>query len=423
MSKLVIKGGTPLKGTVRISGSKNGTLPLMAAAILAHKKVVLRNTPDLTDIRHMGNALKYVGMNAEFAPDTITIQTEDPSKVEIPYEVSQMMRASIAFLGPLLAKRKHAKVALPGGCIIGPRPVDLHLKGLAALGADIKIEHGFIKAEAKKLKGAHIYLGGNYGSSVLATANVMMAASAAEGVTIIEHAACEPEIVELGLFLKELGVVIEGEGSHCLKITGIPEYDEKEIEFTVVPDRIEAGTFLVIGSMPGNELEIENLPRLHLGAAVDKLEQADVTFTWGPGSCKIHAPSSIRCVDITTLPYPGFPTDLQAQMMAVLSTAAENSTITEKVYPDRFMHIGELNRMGAIIRKEGNTAFITGVDELSGTQVRASDLRASAAMVIAGLMADYETEIFDIHHLDRGYDNLEKKLISVGAEIERVEDV
>ena len=269
----------------------------------------------------------------------------------------------------------------------------------------------------------NVYLGGNYGSSVLATANVMMAASRAEGRTVIEHAACEPEIVELSLFLKELGVNIEGAGSHCLIIEGVREYEEKEIEFTVIPDRIEAGTLMILGSLPGNDLIIENVPRLHLGSVVDKLESANVRFAWKPGSCRVIPPDSFRSVDVTTLPYPGFPTDLQAQMMAVLSTASENSTITEKVYTDRWMHIGEFNRMGASIRKEGNTAFITGVKSLSGTQVRASDLRASAALVIAGLMADNETEVLDIHHLDRGYDNLEKKLCSVGASIERVEDV
>jgi len=423
MDKLLIQGGTPLKGTIRVSGSKNGTLPLMAAAILCHEKVTLRNVPNLTDVRHMGSALEYAGMKTEFLDSTITVETADPSKIHIPYEVSQMMRASIAFIGPLLAKRGKAEVSLPGGCVIGTRPVDLHLKGLSALGVDIRITRGIISAKAGSMKGAHIYLGGSHGSSVLATANVMMAASKAEGRTVIEHAACEPEIVELSLFLKELGVHIEGAGSHCLIVEGVKEYEEKEIDFTVLPDRIEAGTLMAMGSLPGSELTIQNAPRLHLGAVADKLESADVTFEWQAGSCKVIPPSSFRSVDVTTLPYPGFPTDLQAQMMAVLSTASENSTITEKVYPDRFMHIGEFNRMGARIRKEGNTAFITGVDSLSGTRVRASDLRASAGLLIAGLMADNETEVLDIHHLDRGYDNLDKKLNSVGACIERMKDV
>lgn len=423
MGRLIIKGGTPLAGTIRVSGSKNATLPLMAAAILCHRNVTLRNVPDLTDVNHMGDALSYAGMKTGFADGIITVKTEDPSRVHIPYEVSRMMRASIVFLGPLLASRGKAEVALPGGCAIGPRPVDLHLKGLSALGADISISRGVIRAEAGKLTGAHIYLGGNYGSSVLATANVLMAASRAKGETVIEHAACEPEIVELSLFLRELGVRIEGAGSHCIIVEGVDEYEDKEIEFTVIPDRVEAGTLMILGALPGNDLTIENVPRLHLGAVVDKLEQARVRFEWEPGTCRIIPPDSFKSVDVTTLPFPGFPTDLQAQMMAVLSTASENSTITEKVYPDRWMHIGEFNRMGASIRKEGNTAFITGVDSLSGTQVRASDLRASAALLIAGLMAEDETEVLDIHHLDRGYDNLEKKLNTAGASIERIEDV
>jgi len=423
MEKLVVKGGTPLEGTVKVSGSKNAVLPLMAAAILAPGRVTLRNVPDLTDVRYMAEALRCAGMEAEREGGTLVVRTVDESKVEIPYAVSRTMRASVVLLGPLLAARGRARVALPGGCVIGPRPVDLHLKGLQALGVEISIEHGNITARAGRMKGAYIYLGGNYGSSVLATANVMMAASRAEGTTVIEHAACEPEIVELALFLKEIGVPVKGAGSHCVIVEGVKEYAVKDIDFTVIPDRIEAGTFLIIGSLPGNRLQVENVPRLHLGAVVDKLESAGVRFEWGPGSCRVVPPASFRAVDVTTLPYPGFPTDLQAQMTAVLTTAAGNSTVTEKVYPDRFIHIGEFNRMGARIRKEGNTAFITGVEALSGTQVRASDLRASAALLIAGLMADNETEVMDVHHLDRGYDNIEKKLNAVGAVIERVEDV
>lgn len=423
MDKLKIQGGISLKGTVRISGSKNSTLPLMSASILSDKQVKLRNVPALSDIHHMAEALRYAGKNVVFNKSTLTITTSDPAKHEIPYAISRKMRASISLLGPLLAKRGKAKVALPGGCIIGTRPIDLHLKGLHALGVQIDIQHGFIIAEAKYLKGTRIYLGGNFGSSVLATTNILIAASVAQGQTVIEHAACEPEIVELSLFLKELGVTIKGAGSHCITIEGVDRLEEKDIDFTVIPDRIEAGTYMIAGSIAGNRLQLENVPRLHLGALIDKLESIGVRFKWDPGSCEVIPPDEIIPVNVTTLPYPGFPTDLQAQITAFLSTASKNSTVTEKVYPERFIHIGELNRMGANIHKEGNTAFITGVKSLSGTQVRASDLRASAALVIAGLMAEGETVISDIYHLDRGYDNMEKKLNKVGAKIERVEDV
>jgi UDP-N-acetylglucosamine 1-carboxyvinyltransferase len=268
-----------------------------------------------------------------------------------------------------------------------------------------------------------VYLGGNFGSSVLATANVMMAAAAADGQTVIEHAACEPEITELALFLRELGVRIEGAGSHCIIIEGVPEFREDDIEFTVLPDRIEAGTYMIMGAAGGNELTLENVPRLHLGCVTDKLESMGVQFEWEPGRCRVIAPDRISPADITTLPYPGFPTDLQAQIMTLLTVASNNSTITEKVYPERFIHVGELNRMGARIRKEGPTAFIAAVDSLSGTQVRASDLRASAALVLAGLMADGQTEVLDIQHLDRGYDNIDEKLRGAGAQIERADRV
>ncbi len=423
MGSIIINGGRKLEGTIPVSGSKNGTLPLMAACILTGGKVTLVNAPNLSDIRHMGDALRYAGMKVEFTGNRMVIHEEDSSAVEVPYEVAQTMRASIAFIGPLLARRKKAKVALPGGCIIGPRPIDLHLKGLKALGADIRIEHGFVIAEADRLTGGHVYLGGNYGSSVLATANIMMAAAAAHGQSVIEHAACEPEIVELALFLKELGVEVEGAGSHCMIIKGVPELPDDDIEFTVIPDRIEAGTYMIMGAVPGFDLTVEHVPRLHLGCVIDKLESAGVGFEWSPGSCRIIPPDEIQPVDVTTLPYPGFPTDLQAQLTTILATASKNSTITEKVYPERFMHVGELNRMGARIRKEGNTAFINGVEKLSGTAVRASDLRASAALVLAGLIADGETEVHDIHHLDRGYADMDGKLRGVGALIERKDNV
>ena len=422
MDKLLITGGSSLKGTIQVSGSKNGTLPLMSAAILSHKKVTLRNVPDLTDVRHMGDALTYAGMETEFTDEKITVTTADPSKVDIPYEVSQMMRASIAFLGPLLAKRGKADVALPGGCIIGTRPVDLHLKGLSALGADISITRGTISAKADNLKGAHVYLGGNYGSSVLATANVMMAASRAEGRTVIEHAACEPEIVELSLFLKELGVNIEGAGSHCLIIEGVREYEEKEIEFTVIPDRIEAGTYMCAAAITNSEVTINKIRPDHLEAVTSKLEQMGFGIEVHENSLTVKPAKKIKAVDIITQEYPAFPTDMQAQFLALCTQANGVSMIEERLFENRFMHVSELQRLGADIKLKGNSATVLGKMDLVGADVMATDLRASSALVLAAMVAEGTTDVHRIYHLDRGYVELEKKLQKLGAKIKRLKE-
>jgi UDP-N-acetylglucosamine 1-carboxyvinyltransferase len=328
------------------------------------------------------------------------------------------MRASICVLGPLLAKQGQAKVAMPGGCVIGARPIDLHLKGLSALGATFAIEQGYIVAHASGLRGATVHLGGSFGSSVLATANVMMAATLAEGITVIEQAACEPEVVDLAHFLIAMGASIEGCGSSVIRIHGVPRLHGTP--YRIIPDRIEIGTLMFATAMTGGDVMLEGTSPEHLGVVIDKLAEANVTIERVNGALRVQAHQPIQAVDVTTLPFPGFPTDLQPQMMALMSIARGVSVVTEKVYPERFMHIAELNRMGASITREGSSAIIKGVERLSGAPVVGSDLRASAALVLAGLAAEHTTEVRGLEHLDRGYQDLEQKLLQVGATVKRV---
>jgi UDP-N-acetylglucosamine 1-carboxyvinyltransferase len=420
MDKFVIQGGRRLEGRVTISGSKNASLPMMAAAILSSGPCTIKNVPHLTDIRTMGEILGAMGVSCEWDGDALTCTTHDSTEVTAPYEMVSRMRASVCVLGPLLARRKKARVSLPGGCVIGLRPIDLHIKGLQSLGAKVYIEHGYVIAEADRLKGTDIYLGGAFGSSVTGTANVMMAATLAEGRTLIENAACEPEVQDLAHFLNAMGARISGIGTPRLVIDGVEELGGCEYE--VLPDRIEAGTFMVASAITRGDLRLCNVRLDHLHAVVDKLRQIGVRIYQENGEVRIDAPDRPLAVDVTTLPYPGFPTDLQAQFMALLSIGNGISIVTEKIYPDRYMHVAELNRMAADIRKEGATSIIIGVPELSGAQVMASDLRASAALVLAGLVAKGTTEVKRVYHIDRGYERIEEKLNAVGARIERVPD-
>lgn len=421
MDKLVIEGGVSLKGTVEVSGSKNAVLPMLAATLLTRDKCVIKNVPDLRDTYSMLKLLKYLGVNYDFAQGTIALRPSGVEKIEAPYKLVSTMRASFCVLGPLLARYKKAKVSLPGGCVIGVRPVDLHLKGLVKLGVKIQIKEGYVWAETKHLKGDHIYLGGAFGSSVLATGNVMMAATMARGLTIIENAACEPEVVELARFLKKMGAKISGEGSPSLEIRGVKELHGAEFEN--IPDRIEAATLIMAAGITRGEVFVKHARAQHLTAVLEKLRDIGMDLKVAKDGILVKKTGRrFKPLDIVTLPYPGFPTDVQAQFMTLMSITEGISIITEKIYPDRFMHVAELNRMGAEIKREGPYAVVHGVKFLSGAPVMASDLRASAGLVLAGLVARGKTEISRIYHLDRGYERLDVKLASLGAKIERVKE-
>ncbi len=417
MDRILIKGPSKLKGKIRNSGSKNASLPIMAACLLTKERCVIRNVPDLSDVRTMVRLIQKLGAKVSFKDNTVTIEPGGFRGDTATYKFVSVMRASVCVLGPLLAGQKKCKVSLPGGCVIGPRPIDLHLKGLKALGADVTISHGYIVAKTKQLRGADMYLGGSCGSSVLATANVMMAATLAKGKTRIENAACEPEIVDLAEVLIKMGAKIKGHRTHIIEIEGVKRL--AGITHTVIPDRIEAGTYMIAAAMSGGDVMIEDARPEHLGAVIDKLKTAGISIIKKHNGIKVKATGSIKPVDVVTLPFPGFPTDLQAQITAMMCLAKGISIVTEKIYPERFMHISELNRMGADIILEGESAIIKGPRDLTGAPVMASDLRASAAIVLAGLVADGTTDISRIYHLDRGYERIEQKLSSLGAHIRR----
>lgn len=417
MDKLIIEGSRRLSGTVEISGSKNACLPILAAALLTDEKSVIRNASTLRDISTMVKILKNLDVKAKQEGDVVTIEPAGYKRFTAPYDLVSTMRASICVLGPLLGKRRRAEVSFPGGCVIGPRPIDIHLKGLRALGVDIKVEKGYIMADARRMCGGHVYLGGHFGSSVLATANVMMAAVLAKGVTVIENAACEPEVVDLTQFLIKMGAKIKGHATHRIIIEGVKSLHGAE--HTVIPDRIEAGTYMIAAAITKGDLTLKNAKPDHLMAFIDKLEEAGVEVKKVPSGLRVRYVKKLKPIDITTLPYPGFPTDMQAQMMSLMTVTDGISVITEKIYPERFIHISELNRMGADIILEGATAIIKGVRHLSGAPVMASDLRASAALVLAGLVAKDRTEVHRIYHLDRGYERLEEKLAALGAKVRR----
>jgi UDP-N-acetylglucosamine 1-carboxyvinyltransferase len=437
MDSFIINGGRPLKGTVRVHGSKNASLPLMAAALLTDRPLTLHDVPDLSDIRNMTRLLGTLGCETgQSGPDgsrTLTIHATDPSLTAAPYEIVKTMRAGICVLGPLLARRGKARVSMPGGCAIGDRPVDLHLRGLRALGAQITLDAGDIVAvtpEGGRLIGAHVFLGGPSGSTVLGTANVLCAAVLAKGQTIIESAACEPEVEDLAHLLIQMGAKIQGAGSPRLVIEGVDQL--VGAEHRVIPDRIEAGTYVCAAAITRSPITLENFPTDALGAALDRLHAIGVevapasgdvkTFDRHRGSVTVHTPDRLRPVQVFTQPHPGFPTDLQAQIMSLLCLADGNSTITEKIFPDRFLHVAELLRMGAELTRNGPSVVVSGVKKLIGAPVMASDLRASAGLVLAGLAAKGTTTVNRVYHLDRGYERMEVTLQALGADIQRVKE-
>ena len=418
MDKFVIHGGGRLKGRMAVGGSKNAALPILAAAMMADGPCAIEAVPDLVDTRLMCELMGTLGVKAaRDGQGRVQVLVQDEAHSHADYKLVSQMRASICVLGPLLAKRKRVRVAMPGGCYFGPRPVDLHLRGLRALGAEIELDKGDIVASAKKLHGASIFLGGPFGSTVTGTANVMMAAALAEGTTVIESAACEPEIVDLADFLNAMGARISGAGSPRLVIDGVERLSGAE--HTVIPDRMEAGTFMAAAAITNGEVTVSNVRPDHMMAVIDKFREIGVIVEPSDGGVVVSCSRHLEPVDVTTQPYPGFPTDLQAQVMSLLCLAEGNSAITEKIYPDRFIHVAELMRMGANIRKEGPTAIVTGVKRLIGAPVMASDLRASAGLVLAGLVARGRTDVSRVYHIDRGYERIEEKLRALGAYITR----
>ncbi|MEY3000085.1 MAG: hypothetical protein RL648_299 [Verrucomicrobiota bacterium] len=416
-----IEGGRQLHGTVQASGSKNAALPIFAATLLTGAKCRLNNVPNLTDIHFMARILRHLGATVtQLEPNTWEIEA---SRIEprAPYDLVRRMRASVCLLGPLVGRLRQAEVSLPGGCVIGPRPIDLHLKGLEKLGCSISIDHGYVEVDGSSLHGDYLYLGGRHGPTVTGTANMVMAAVLAPGITRIESAACEPEIVDLCQMLVKMGARIQGIGSHYLKIEGVKELHG--CEHTVLPDRIEAGTLLLAGAITHGHVTVENVIPGHMRALLNAFDVIGIPLVVDPDGRRVSvqpAEAPLRPMEIITHPHPGFPTDLQAQTMALLCCVPGISVITERIYPNRFMHVAELLRMGAEISMEGASAVVRGVRELVGAPVMASDLRASAALVLAGMAAQGTTLIQRIYHLDRGYETLEIKLAHLGANIERI---
>lgn len=422
MEQLVIHGGNPLRGRVKIGGAKNAVLPIIAAALLGSRGVsVLDDVPALEDVYTISSVLRSLGVKADYsaAEHRLTIDATRIETLSAPYELVRKMRASFLIMGPLLAREGRAEISLPGGCAIGTRPIDLHLKGFEALGAQIEITQGAIHASAPNgLKGARIYFDF---PSVGATENVMMAASCAEGQTILENPALEPEIVDLANYLNVMGAHIRGAGTNQIKIDGVPGL--MAADYTIIPDRIEAGTYMVAAAMTGGDVFIENAISEHLKPVVAKLKEVGAQIEEDIAGIRVRADGKMKAIDLKTLPYPGFPTDMQAQFMAMLTVAEGTSVVTETVFENRFMHVEELQRMGAAIRVDGRTATVEGGRTLTGAAVRATDLRAGAAMVLAGLVADGETRVGYIHHIDRGYDDLVAKLVALGADIRRTEGI
>jgi len=419
MESFLIKGGVPLHGEVTVSGSKNAALPIMAATLLTDEPCVVRGIPDLSDTRFMAQILASLGAAVKFSGGTLTVRAKK-LRGYADYELVRRMRGSICIAGPLLARLRKTRISLPGGCVIGARPINLHLKGFEALGAQIRIEAGYVDASAKKIVGSTVFLGGRAGSTVLGTANVMMAACLADGVTVIESAACEPEIVDLANFLTAMGAKISGAGSPAVTIIGVDRLNG--VEYEVIPDRIEAATFAIAAAATDGEVTIKNCRPDHLRAVLDKLGEAGATVRQRRDELTVRRAKNLRAVDVTTLPYSGFPTDVQAQMTALLTLAPGISIVTERIFESRFMHVSELARLGADIEIEGPSAIVKGGRPLSGAPVMASDLRASAALVIAGLAAKGTTQVNRIYHLDRGYERMDVKLRKLGARIRRVQE-
>ena len=419
MDKIRIHGGHPLSGSIKVSGSKNSSLPILAATLLSQEQCIVHGVPDLSDTHYMLQILTHLGAQVERASGTVSVEATKVQSVA-PYDVVRKMRASVCVLGPLLGRCKEATVSLPGGCVIGDRPIDLHLKGFEALGAAVRVEGGNIKVFAPKLTGTVINMQGNFGPTVLGTDNVMMAAVLADGVTVVEGAAQEPEVVDLANFLNKMGGKIEGAGTRRIIIEGVPALHGAEHD--VIPDRIEAGTFLVAGAICGQGVTVKRVEPAHVRSVTDALATCGFPIQIADHAISISPNGAATPLELETAPYPGFPTDMQAQMCALLSTSDGISVVTENIFPQRYMHVAELKRMGAQMQLEGATAVIHGVDGLFGAQVMASALRASAALVLAGLKADGITEVSRVYHIDRGYERLDEKLSELGARIERVKE-
>jgi UDP-N-acetylglucosamine 1-carboxyvinyltransferase len=413
MDKLVIEGGIPLEGEVTISGAKNATLPLMAAALLAAGKHTFENAPKLRDIRTMQKLLTHMGAACEHN-DLLHIDTSDVHMLEAPYDLVKTMRASVLVLGPMLARYQRARVSLPGGCAIGARPIDLHLMGLERMGVEVELQHGYVLARVNRLKGASISFDQ---VTVTGTENLMMAATLADGITTLKNAAREPEVVALAEYLRLMGAHIEGEGTDVITIEGVAELSPGRIR--VIPDRIEAGTYLVAAGITGGHLKLNACQPTHLEAVIRKLEAAGLSITAQEDSLLVSSNGPLQSVDVKTSPYPAFPTDMQAQFMSLMTLGNGVSVIIEQIFENRFMHVLELKRLGADIELDGRTAVVRGVEKLSGAPVMATDLRASASLVLGALAAEGITEVNRIYHLDRGYEAMEEKLAAVGARIRR----
>jgi UDP-N-acetylglucosamine 1-carboxyvinyltransferase len=416
MDKIRIRGGNRLEGTINVSGAKNAALPQLASALLGTGRTSFKNVPDLNDVRTMAKLLRTLGCQVDVhgASVAITPPQDDAVECEAPYELVKTMRASIVVLGPLLAKYGRARVSLPGGCAIGARPIDQHLKGLQAMGAEVELSHGYVECRAKRLHGATIALDM---PTVTGTENLMMAAALANGRTVLENAAREPEIEDLAHAINKMGGRVEGAGTTTIHIEGVDEL--KGIEHTIISDRIEAGTFMVAAAITGGDLLVKGANPDHLGAVISKLRSSGVVVDNVADGVRVRAPERIEAFDIATRPHPGFPTDMQAQFMVLASQAHGQTVITETIFENRFMHVPELCRMGASIEIDRQVAMIKGPTKLGGARVMATDLRASASLVLAGLIADGETEVNRVYHLDRGYEHMEEKLRGVGADIER----
>jgi UDP-N-acetylglucosamine 1-carboxyvinyltransferase len=419
VDKIVIKGGQRLKGDVRVSGAKNAALPILASSILAGGTSTFHNVPKLMDIRTMGRLLGRMGasVQADKSGYSLQVTTDSINAYEAPYELVKTMRASVLVLGPLVARHGQATVSLPGGCAIGARPIDQHLKGLEAMGAKITLEHGNVIARARRLQGAQIACDL---PTVTGTENLMMAASLAKGRTTIENAAREPEVEELATVLNKMGAMISGAGTSVVTIEGVD--DLKPIEHAILPDRIEAGTFMVAAALTRGDVLVRDCQPEHLDAVIAKLRSSGAEVAAEAGGLRVRGGAHIDPVDITTQPYPGFPTDMQAQFMVLALRGRGQSVITETIFENRYMHVQELARMGADIHVDGRTSVIRGVKKLTGAKVMASDLRASAALILAGLVAEGTTEVLRVYHLDRGYERIEKKLAKLGANIKRMPD-
>lgn len=418
MHKIRIRGGKPLEGIVRINGAKNASLPIMAATLLTEGKTILDHVPRLTDVRSMAIVLDSLGVRVErTGPHALQMEVVSDRNCLCPHDLAIKMRASICVLGPLLARRGRAEVPLPGGCVIGERPVDLHLKGLRALGAHIEQKNGYIIAKADRLRGRRVYMGGPHGSTVLGTANLMMAAVLAKGTTIIEHAASEPEIEDLARYLNGCGALISGAGTHTVRIDGVERLEGTLHQ--IIADRIEAGTFACAAAITGGDVILQDVHPDHMAALVDTMENMGTEFEIEGKDIRVVQKKQLKATDCTALPYPGLPTDMQPQLMAVLSVARGTSVVADSVYPERFTQVGELHRLGADIVRQGPQAVVRGPAKLTGAPVTARDLRGGASLVIAALAADGETAIEGVKHIDRGYESIANRLRAIGADIER----